>query len=241
MFLYLENFRNAEELCDRFKKEILSVFYKEGDFPTSRGQIYEAYVYTPRYLQYFEPIQRLVEICDIFKVDFLNLNKSFLQERVRMLSESSPRHKEVFEKLVDDIKGIFKSTKKERKKIFSMLNPTEIERLNEATHNFLEGCYYSSVAMSVSAIEFRLLKLMHSVSQDPELEELTLGQLITEYIKNKEKYKGIIPKKHEQLLWLCNTYRIFSVHPKTERITRNVANSILNLTFEFLLAKELKI
>jgi len=119
------------------------------------------------------------------------------------------------------------------------LNLNEIDRLNEAIHCFLEGCYYSSVAMSVSAIEFRLFSLMMSICPDPKLKELTLGQLIREYLDDKQKYGSVIPKKHEPLLEHCNTYRIFSVHPKKEEINKPIASSILNMTFLFLLDKKL--
>ena len=68
----------------------------------------------------------------------------------------------------------------------------------------------------------------------PKLEDMTLGQLITEYIQNKEAYKYIVPKKHKALLELCNTYRIFSVHPKKEDISPGIASSILNLSLVFL-------
>jgi len=93
--------------------------------------------------------------------------------------------------------------------------------------------------MSVSAIEFRLLSLMTSTCQDARLERMTLGQLINEYLNNKDKYRRIIPEKHEPLLEHCNTYRIFSVHPKKERINKSVATSILHMTFQFLLDKDL--
>ena len=119
------------------------------------------------------------------------------------------------------------------------MNLNEIDRLNEAIHCFLEGCYYSSVAMSVSAIEFRLFSLMMSICPDPKLKELTLGQLIREYLDDKQKYGSVIPKKHEPLLEHCNTYRIFSVHPKKEEINKPIASSILNMTFLFLLDKKL--
>ena len=93
--------------------------------------------------------------------------------------------------------------------------------------------------MSVSAIEFRLFSLMMAICPDPKLEELTLGQLIREYLDNKQKYGNVIPKKHEHLLDHCNIYRIFSVHPKKEEINKPIASSILSMTFLFLLDKKL--
>jgi len=58
-------------------------------------------------------------------------------------------------------------------------------------------------------------------------------------LDDKQKYGSVIPKKHEPLLDHCNTYRIFSVHPKKEEINKPIASSILNMTFLFLLDKKL--
>lgn len=123
------------------------------------------------------------------------------------------------------------------------LSDFEKERLSEAIHNYLEGCYNSCVAMAVTSIEFKLLGILKSANPENahKLEEFTLGTLINEYLKNKEKYKNVIPKRHEPLLELCNTYRIFSVHPKKEKISNRITESVLNLTFEFLLDTTLKV
>lgn len=80
---------------------------------------------------------------------------------------------------------------------------------------------------------------MTTANPKSKLKELTLGQLIREYLENKEKYGNIIPKKHEPLLEHCNIYRVFSVHPKREEISKPIASSILNMTFLFLLDKKL--
>ena len=108
--------------------------------------------------------------------------------------------------------------------------------MNEAFHCEFERCRYSTVAMSVSAAESRLLKLMCLARPEFEnaLDEKTLGQLVWEYVNNKEKYKNVVPEKHEPLLQLCNVYRIFSVHPKRETITQGMTSSILQLTLGFL-------
>ena len=124
-----------------------------------------------------------------------------------------------------------------------LLDETEMNRINEAIHDFLESCYYSSVAMSVYAIESRLLKLMLSVRPEKEkrLESMTLGQLLREYTDNKEQYNNVIPKKHEPLLDLCNVYRVFSVHPKGEEINKNKATAVLTLSIEFLTDEETQV
>ena len=94
--------------------------------------------------------------------------------------------------------------------------------------------------MSVSAIESRLFSLMMMKHHSDRLEKLTLGELIREYLENKERYENIISDKHLPLLQYCNTYRVFSVHPKKEKISRSNATSILCMTCNFLFDKDLK-
>ena len=108
--------------------------------------------------------------------------------------------------------------------------------MNEAIHNYFEGCTYSCIAMAVSAVESRLLKLMSIVNPEVanELGNKPFGSLISEYTDNKKVYKLIVPKRHESLLELCNEYRILSVHPKRKVIRKTILNSIFNLSLEFL-------
>lgn len=230
MIDYLSALKNMEEKCEEFKKNILYAFFEK---ETPREFFY---THTPRYHKYFDPIAGTIKVCEIFGIDHLDQNKDLLVRNVRCLED--PRivsTKSLFLWYVDSIKKVFSDVKEKRQNVFSNLEPAERRRLNEAIHCFLEGCNYSSVVMSVSAIEFRLLNLMQAMTSDKNLEKLTVGQLIKEYIYNKNKYQKIIPKKHESLLNFCNTYRIFSVHPKKERIGKGTASSILNLTSKFLL------
>jgi len=134
------------------------------------------------------------------------------------------------------LKLIFRIAKKEIKNKIKMLDNQEKNRLNEAMNCFIEDCYYSCIAMSVSAIEFRLFKLMskENPKKSKELEKKTFGALIQEYSKHKKDYNNIIPEKYNSLFKLCNAYRIFSVHPKREKVTKGSAVSILNLTNIFL-------
>ena len=52
---------------------------------------------------------------------------------------------------------------------------------------------------------------------------------------NKTQFNNIIPQKFDQLLKLCNSFRIFSAHAKDEEMNNNDARAILSLTFSFLL------
>lgn len=235
---YLQNLLDIAKLFRELNNYVKENFYEDGSL--TEVAINGKFCYFPRYRQLLQPIKRTVEICDLFGITYFEKWKPIVLKRTLRLE--APRYlldESSFKYNLKLVKKAFRRTKNEIREAISSLNPDEIDRLNEAIHCFLEGCYYSSVAMSVHAIEFRLFSLMMSICPDPKLEELTLGQLIREYLDDKQKYGSVIPKKHEPLLDHCNTYRIFSVHPKKEEINKPIASSILNMTFLFLLDKKL--
>lgn len=242
---YLKAMLETDKLCDDFKEDILNTFFKNKAGEWEKPENIEYYFcWTPRYSFHLDPIRKLIEVSDLIGIKPLETNKEHMMNRINLLKDPIySRDHANFENLFNDIKEVFVTTKNEIREKLSILKSEEKDRLNEAVHCFLEYCYYSTIIMSVSAIEFRLLNLMSSVNpqraQQINLEELTLGQLIREYLENKEAYKNVIPEKYQPLLQLCNTYRILSVHPKKEEITRGKASSILNLTFIFLLDKKL--
>ena len=239
---YLECLLDIGKVCLRFTDFTMKEFFT--DDKGKRKDTVDAadlyFCYTPAYRKDFDIIKQVVETCDLFGIKYLERSQNDLRACVYGLEGPLTVHYRAnFEFLMEKMRQRFDHVKDEIKEKISLLNPAEIDRLNEAIHCFLEGCYYSSVAMSVHAIEFRLFSLMMSICPDSKLEELTLGQLIREYLNNKETYGNVIPKKHEPLLEHCNTYRIFSVHPKKEQINKPIASSILNMTFLFLLDKKL--
>lgn len=234
MRAYLFDMKNLEQLCDEFEEVILNSFFGSGE---SESAINEQYFYTPLFHQKFDPIKHVIGVSNLFNIKAFDINESILKERVYIFeNESLPLDR--FKNDVNDIKRVFSNAKDEIERLFLLLDETEMNRINEAIHDFLESCYYSSVAMSVCAIESRLLKLMTNVcvssEEEERLEKMTFGQLIREYISNKGQYKNIIQKKHEPLLDLCNVYRIFSVHPKKGEITKGLSSAILNLSILFL-------
>ena len=126
----------------------------------------------------------------------------------------------------------------------------ECERLGEAITCNLEGCYTAGTVMAASAIEARLHYLIHKKNKKlykKSFKDKTLGTIIKLFDKNEykdKKYIGlkkIVPDKHKSLLDIVNTYRIFSAHPILSEIDPKVADSVLNLSFLFLLDPELKI
>jgi hypothetical protein len=238
---YLSILDSITETCEEFKLDtISSAFTDHSTKALLKKPNVEYYCFTPRFQGRLELIHELVEISDLFGISGLETNKKGLIQRVNYLTNPwAISEKYQFEMHIDYITKVFSGVQADVKKMLSVLKEEEKERLEEALNCYLQDCHYSTIVMSVSAIEFRLLDLMQSIKPDPKLEKYTLGGLITEYLDNKPEYKNVIPEKHEPLLELCNTYRIFSVHPKKERITRQITTSIINMAFAFLLDEEL--
>lgn len=230
---YIESLQSIVELCDRLKEDTVKNYYNNDYYKTTPD-----FCYYPHYRKRLDLLRGIVEICDMFGVKHLEENKNTLRGRIQKLND--PAHlseRSKFEENISIVKNIFQVSEKEISERLSVLNPTETKRVDESIHCYLEGCNNSTVAMAVCAIEYRLLALMKS--KGAQLDEMTLGQLMREYLDNKEKYGNIIPKRHEPLLELCNTYGIFSVHPKKEIITRPITITVLSSTLDFLLDPEL--
>ena len=155
----------------------------------------------------FKPIKRTVAICDLLGIEHLERHKGYLLNKLNFLENPYLiTSQDTFVGVVDDIKETFEDAQEEIKEKLSKLDEIEIERLNEAIDTFFEDCYYSTVAMSVCAVENRLLKLMTKVcpQEKEQLEGLPLGRLIGRYLDDKVKYQYVVPKKHGPLLNLCN-------------------------------------
>jgi len=133
-----------------------------------------------------------------------------------------------------------------RKKL-SGLTCEECERLDEALVTYSNYCFYSSIIMAVSAVEFRLHYMIKNTDKklySEQFEKATLGQLIQVFDKkeytdnNYDKIKQLMPDRHRPLVQLLNQYRILSAHPKEVNVTPQIAESILNLSFAFLIDPE---
>lgn len=237
---YISNLERVETLCDEFASRVEQVYFNKGGAERCLTPNYYLQDY---YRERITPVKSCVELYRILEPQSLRTYASFFYEQASFL-ESSDQLVNLadFKFFLGSVKLGFTNTKREMLSFYSAFDEEEKERMNEAIHNYLEQCNYSCVAMSVSAIESRLLKLMCLVSPDlePQLEKKTLGQLITDYIQNKGKYKDVVPEKHEPLLQLCNTYRTFSVHPKKQKIQPALARSILSLSILFLTDQDTK-
>lgn len=239
MRAYLLDMQNVETLCNEFEGEIIKRFFSSEQSESASD---ESYFYTPIFRQLLDPIKHGIDVSNFFNIDIIGINKDFLKEKVYRL-EGNALLRNTFKTVVMDIKYVFCNAKEEIKRLQSLLDETETNRINEAIHDYLERCHRSCVAMSVCAVESRLLKIMCNINpkEENKLKKMTLGQLITEYLYNKEAYGNKIPEKHEPLLNLCNTYRIFSVHPKEEEIKEGLSRAILNLSILFLTDEETQI
>lgn len=230
---YISTLNNIAAACDDFQKSIEHVYFDKGKAKNCRStNVTQHRVYR----QYYSPINACVQICRFLNLRIPNFEHEFYEAASSLDSNQENNDLETLRFNVEGLKLGFGGLRENTSDFYQAFDEEERERINEAIHSYFEGCYYSTVAMSVSAVESRLLKLMCIVSPDSKgyLEKKTLGQLVFEYSKEKDKYNNVVPEKHKPLLDLCNTYRTFSVHPKKQKITPLVAGSILNLSLEFL-------
>lgn len=187
-------------------------------------------------------INDAIEICKLLGVSRLEDLEDYIKSQINTLNNFliSPQDPREFENAVDSLKTTFKLAEAEYSKRTSSLDEDEHNRLNEAFSCYINYSNYSAIVMGVSVIESRLYSLMMSKQPNAKLGKMTLGQLIAEYIENEEDYEYVIPDKHMPLLKYCNNYRVFSVHPKKEKITRSNATAILCMTCSFLFDSDMK-
>ena len=120
----------------------------------------------------------------------------------------------------------------------------ECQRLDEAIVSIRNYCFYSSIVMAVSSVEARIAQLIRHKNRkifEKHFAKATLGQLIQVF--DDKHYtdpsfgalKKLISAKHKPLLELLNHYRVFSAHPMKERVTAQIAEAILKLSFTFMI------
>lgn len=197
--------------------------------------------------EFLKMLRNIVTICSFFGVASFDERINHLNDEINELDNSLRMgHKDGIKSNLMSIKAYFSgsenySPQRELIKKLILLNDDEKNRLNEAFNCYVNDFYYSTIVLSVSAVESRLFTIMNFINDSKNIDKLTLGGLITEYLKNEETYNKIIPQKHLQLLHYCNTYRVLSVHPKKERITKSNATAILSMTCSFLFDENMKI
>lgn len=236
--------------CGEFKEWVVKSFftrktqsgYEKSETPVESWAYGGHYCYHPEYRQRLETVSRCIQICHVFGIGSLNTVQPKLTERAHRLGQPELiKNRKDFEENIDSIAGVFASEGYPIGGMIARLHATEKERLQEAIHCLFEGCRYSTVAMAASAIEFRLLEFMKQANPDAkeDFERRTLGSLVEECLK-EPVYSKKLPERHRPLLELCNQFRIFSVHPKTELIGQNEAISVINLAFSFILDERVR-
>ncbi len=177
---------------------------------------------------------------------YLDINKYSLDHMTDTLKELQIPEKindyDDFKLLVDNLEGQINWIESDISSKLSRLECTECERLDEALVCFQNYCFYSAVVMAVSAVEYRIAEMIRR--KDNELyskhfQVATLGQLIKafeddEYKTGFEEIKPLMPSKHKPLVSLLNNYRVFAAHPTDQKITPQIAEAILHLSFSFL-------
>lgn len=182
---------------------------------------------------------------------FLDSNKYYVDEMDEILNElKNPQLVKTydrFEVLLSYAREFISTLEPGIRKKLSGLTCEECERLDEALVTYSNYCFYSSIIMAVSAVEFRLHYMVKNTDKklySEQFEKATLGQLIQVFDKNGytdnkyDKIKQLMPDRHRPLVQLLNQYRILSAHPKEVKVTPQIAESILNLSFAFLIDPE---
>jgi hypothetical protein len=214
---YFRLILKVPESCHELNKDTITTWYtKDGQVVNTPNDL--EYAWTPRYRQYYENILSALKACQILGFESLESNMRGLEMWILSIGEPGVGKRE-FEVWLGHVADVFnlKRVREELQRKIGFLDVQEKLRLNEAIHCYLEGCYYSTVAMAVTAIEFRLLEWMRNAAPNQKgIGQLTLGQLVSMILGNEE-YSRSLPKKYHPLLELCNEYRIFSVHAKTEK------------------------
>jgi hypothetical protein len=185
-------------------------------------------------------------------LSYLGYKKQFVEECLKTIydledirTESRKQLSYYFEELENKFESIDESLKNK----LSKLDNEQIDRLDESLTNYFNECYLSSVIMSVSAVEWELSKILKNDEKISNLYDTdkkykdripTFGTLISffyEYVDDAALSSYSWLRDSKKLLDLCNECRNFSAHPKGRKISNRICNSILLLTFEFLLSK----
>lgn len=205
-------------------------------------------------------LQHIINVLDnlCFLFDLLELEEEDTKELIEAVEKLKHPHKIKdwvdFKILLEDIERILKRISPEISKKIKKFTCLECERIWEGIRCFYFQSYYASTILIVSALESRLHTLIKNKNKTlykKEINGSTFGKILD--LRDPDKYKApkykkiksillkMIPEKHMPLMRLLNYYRILSAHANPETIEKNVAKSIITLSFAFLLDESLKI
>lgn len=184
----------------------------------------------------------------IFCCKFLDADRYTIDEMnviiTKIKSPESLVYYEEFQSLTNRLRELINFLEKDISNKLSLISCKECTRLDEALVCFQNYCFYASIVMGVSAVESRIHELIRKADKkiySSRLEKFTLGQIIQIFDENQytakefTSIKKLMPSKHKPLIALLNQYRVFSAHPKEEKITAQIAESVLHLAFNFMM------
>ena len=245
MEYYYNTIRFLDSLLLSFKNEVVST--KSLQVGVSVKDCLSA-----NQMDFINLLRNTITICGFFGVEEFDETIKSMEEYIGELENAlRSGNKYVAQRAITIMIATFSEPQRSSSKTklsskLYLLDEDEKIRLNEAFNCYVNDLYYSAIVMSVSAVESRLFTIMDSIQMNStqlhkNLDKLTLGGLITEYLENQDTYNKIIPQKHLQLLHYCNTYRVLSVHPKKAKISKSNANAILSMTCSFLFDESMNI
>jgi hypothetical protein len=205
----------------------------------------DAYLADPHIANFMRWLDKYILTCR-----FLDMNRYSVDSLADIYQQlKSPKvvaRVDNFTRLIALFKSFMDFLDKDLSDKLSRLACTEAIRLDEALVCFENYCFYASVIMAVSAVENRIIEMIKRTNKKlyvSTFSDFTLGRLIQVFepdeYKDKKyaKIKALMPDKHRPLIALLNRYRVFSAHPTEEEITAQLAESVLHLSFAFMLDK----
>ncbi|WP_214040965.1 hypothetical protein [Methanoculleus sp.] len=178
---------------------------------------------------------------------FLDANPYFLDEYVKTTNllhhPETIRSFEHFNELISELSDIIEILDKNVQEKLSRVICQEAIRLDESLVSYSNHCKYSSIILAVSAVEFRLHRMIRnfdSEQYEQKFRNHTLGAIINLFVADKadKDIKQLLDARYIPLIQLLNTYRILTVHPKDlerpEGIPQGIVDSIVSLSFAFL-------
>lgn len=201
----------------------------------------------PQIVTFLHWVEKYVLCCRFLDHRQYYVNK--MRGKLSLLESPETLHTpEKFDEVVLELLGSIKFADQDIQKKLGRLSCAECIRLDEALVCFDNYSFYASVIMAVSAVENRLLEMIKrsdSAVVSEIFKDFTLGQLIQVFQPDaykEAKYapmKKLMPPKHLPLLALLNHYRIFSAHPTQEKVTGQVAEAMLHLSFAFMIDEKI--
>lgn len=204
---------------------------------------YDCYKAVPAIKGLLKSLEEYISCCR-----FLDVDRRDVDDMTNILEKlKNPEtvvYIDVFESLTKELREHIVSLEDEISEKLRRMSCLECMRLDEAMVCFKNFCFHASTVMAVSGVESRIHEMIRRTDEklySSHFEKSTLGQLVQvfdeDHFKDKKfkSIKELVPKMHKPLLALLNEYRVFSAHPKEESMPAQIAESVLHLSFAFLM------